>query len=58
VLIEETRDSKTGFLKGITSNYIPVLVDASDNHQNTIVPVRIEKLTKANQPLGTMRPQT
>lgn len=58
VLIEETRDHKTGFLKGITSNYIPVLVDASDDHQNTIVPVRIEKLTEVNQPLGTMRPQT
>jgi threonylcarbamoyladenosine tRNA methylthiotransferase MtaB len=58
VLIEETRDTKTGFLKGITSNYIPVLVDASDEHQNTIVPVRIEKLIEANQPFGTMRPQT
>ncbi|MGD8521517.1 MAG: tRNA (N(6)-L-threonylcarbamoyladenosine(37)-C(2))-methylthiotransferase MtaB [Desulfobacterales bacterium] len=58
VLIEETRDNETGFLKGITSNYIPVLVDAPDDHQNTIVPVKIEKFTEINRPLGTIRPQT
>jgi threonylcarbamoyladenosine tRNA methylthiotransferase MtaB len=57
-LIEETRDYKTGFLKGITSNYIPVLVDAPDGLQNTIVPVRIEKITEDSQPLGTIRLQT
>jgi threonylcarbamoyladenosine tRNA methylthiotransferase MtaB len=54
VLIEETRDKKTGLLKGISSNYIPVLVDAHDEHMNTIVHVRIEKLTNTNSLAGTI----
>jgi threonylcarbamoyladenosine tRNA methylthiotransferase MtaB len=44
VLIEETRHRKSGLLKGISSNYIPVLIDGPATHMNTIVKVRIEKI--------------
>jgi threonylcarbamoyladenosine tRNA methylthiotransferase MtaB len=54
VLIEETRDKKTGLLKGISSNYIPVLVDAPDEHMNTIVHVKIKKLSHKNSLVGTI----
>ena len=46
VLIEETRDSETGLLKGISSNYIPVFIDAPDTHMNSIKQVIIEKLAQ------------
>ena len=55
VLIEETRDKKSGLLKGFSSNYIPVLVDASDEHMNTIVQVKIQNLTRNNFLLGTIQ---
>ena len=54
VLIEETRDKKTALLRGISSNYIPVLIDAPDAHMNTIVQVRIEKLTNFGSLAGTI----
>lgn len=44
VLIEGKRDSRSGFLKGITSNYIPVLINGDDSIKNSIVKVKIEKL--------------
>ncbi len=44
VLIETRRDGTTGLLKGISSNYLPVLVDGDDDLQNKIVDVKIEKL--------------
>ena len=44
VLIETRRDGTTGLLKGISSNYLPVLVDGDDDLQNKIVEVKIEKL--------------
>ncbi len=42
VLIETTRHRPTGFLKGLSSNYIPVLIDANDDYQNKLVTVRIQ----------------
>ena len=36
ILIEGTRDKATGHLKGLTSNYIPVLVEGQDSLRNTI----------------------
>ena len=54
VLIEETRDKKSGLLKAISSNYIPVLIDASDDYMNHIVQVTVEKLDKNNRPYGTI----
>jgi threonylcarbamoyladenosine tRNA methylthiotransferase MtaB len=44
VLIETRRDGSTGLLKGISSNYLPVLVDGDDDLQNKIVDVKIKKL--------------
>jgi tRNA A37 methylthiotransferase MiaB len=44
VLIETQRDAATGFLKGISSNYIPVLINSADAKQNSIVNVKIEKM--------------
>jgi len=44
VLIETRRDGSTGLLKGISSNYLPVLVDGDDDLQNKIVEVQIEKM--------------
>jgi len=44
VLIETQRDSSTGLLKGISSNYLPVLAEGGDKLQNKIVDVKIEKL--------------
>jgi threonylcarbamoyladenosine tRNA methylthiotransferase MtaB len=43
-LIETRRYGSTGLLKGISSNYLPVLVDGADDLQNKIVEVKIEKL--------------
>ena len=43
VLVETTRHRPTGFLKGLTSNYIPILIDANDDYQNTLVTVRTQK---------------
>jgi threonylcarbamoyladenosine tRNA methylthiotransferase MtaB len=44
VLIETKRDGSTGLLKGISSNYLPVLINGNDELQNKIVEVKIEKL--------------
>ena len=46
VLVETKRDVATGLLKGISSNYLPVLIDAGDEVKNTIVDVNIENLEK------------
>ena len=44
ILIETDREASTNFLKGISSNYLPVLIDAGDNLKNKIVDVKIQKL--------------
>jgi len=44
VLVETTRHKPTGLLKGLTSNYIPILIDANDDYKNKLVPVRTQKL--------------
>lgn len=45
VLIELARDKKTGLLKGVTDNFIPVLIDGADDLKNKIVKVKITKAT-------------
>jgi threonylcarbamoyladenosine tRNA methylthiotransferase MtaB len=43
VLVEESRDSKTGRLKGFTGNYIPVILQGGSKEMiNRIIEVRIE----------------
>jgi threonylcarbamoyladenosine tRNA methylthiotransferase MtaB len=44
VLIETKRDRATGLLKGVSSNYLPVLIDGEDDQKNKIIDVRIEKI--------------
>ncbi len=46
VLVEGKRDLKTGYLKGLTSNYIPVLVQGEDKLMNTFINAKIEKLNR------------
>ncbi len=44
VLIENRRDRRTGWLKGITANYIPTLIEGSDRLMNRIVTVEPQKI--------------
>ena len=41
VLVESSRHAATGLLKGVSSNYIPVLIDADDDQINKLVTVRL-----------------
>ena len=41
ILVEGVRDNTTGHLKGMTSNYIPVMVEGKDHLRNTLIMVRI-----------------
>ena len=43
VLVEKTRDKKTGKLIGLSDNYIRVLLNGQDSLANNIIPVRIVK---------------
>jgi len=44
VLIEGKRDRATGYLKGFTKNYIPVLVKGTDERFHQVVEVRLERI--------------
>ena len=48
VLIETTRHGPTGLLKGLSSNYIPILIDANDDQKNKLVVVNAQKRIDAN----------
>jgi threonylcarbamoyladenosine tRNA methylthiotransferase MtaB len=41
ILIEGLRDKATGLLKGVTSNYIPVLVEGGNDLRNSIILVQL-----------------
>ena len=45
VLVEGTRDSETGKLKGFSSNYLPVLLDGNGSLKNILVQALITKVT-------------
>ena len=47
-MIESKRDRKSGLLKGISSNYLPVLIEGDDKMKNTIANVEIVKLERNN----------
>jgi len=51
LLIETQRDRKIGLLKGISPNYLPVLLEGGDDQKNRIVDVNIQKITD-NQLFG------
>jgi threonylcarbamoyladenosine tRNA methylthiotransferase MtaB len=44
VLVETKRDRKTGMLKGVSRNYIPVLFEGPDSLQTRLVQVEIHAL--------------
>ena len=41
ILVESTRHPATGLLKGVSSNYMPVLIDADDDQINKLVTVKV-----------------
>lgn len=45
VIIEKSRDKKTNLLKGVTKNYINVLIDNSDDKKDTLQKIKITKLS-------------
>jgi len=44
VLIESTRHPQTGLAKGVSSNYIPVLIDTNEDCTNKLLSVRLTDL--------------
>jgi hypothetical protein len=44
-------------MKGFSSNYLPVLIDAPKSHVNTVVPVKIEELDADNRLFGAIQQQ-
>jgi len=52
VLVETTPDAKTGRLKGVTSNYIKVLLDKHDGIKNRFQQVRIEAIRDTQSVVG------
>ena len=49
VIVEKTRDKKSGFLKGVTKNYINVLIDANDSYKDKLVKVKLTSLSEYNE---------
>jgi len=54
VLVEGKRDNPSGLLKGMTSNYLTVLMEGSDGLKNTLVPARINRLFNGHSLSGTI----
>ena len=48
VLVETTPDKSTGLQKGLTANYLPVLVDVDDSCQNTFIDVTITEISETH----------
>lgn len=44
VIIEKNRDKKTNLLKGVTKNYINVLINGDDNLKDTVQKIRIKSI--------------
>jgi len=55
ILIEGKRDDATGHLKGITSNYIPVMVEDQDHLRNTLAMARIIRLQDESAMFGVIQ---
>lgn len=49
VIIEKQRDKKSGLLKGVTKNYINVLIDADDNYKDKLVKIKLTNLSGYNE---------
>lgn len=46
VLLENQRDTKSGWLKGHTGNYIPVILEGNDSLKNNLVPVTLQRVSQ------------
>jgi threonylcarbamoyladenosine tRNA methylthiotransferase MtaB len=53
VLVESTRHKPTGLWKGLSSNYLPILFDADNDHLKGLISIRVERLTDSKL-LGTL----
>ena len=53
VLVESQRGGTDSLLKGISSNYLPVLLDGGDELKNKVVDVRVERL-EGNRLFGAL----
>lgn len=49
VIIEKQRDKKTNLLKGITKNYINVLIDNKDEYKDKLVKVKLTSLSDSKE---------
>ena len=56
VLIEGRRDRRTGWLKGLTANYIPTLIQGDDDLMNRIVTVEPQKILPEGLIQGRLSP--
>ncbi len=52
VLVETRRDPPTGRLKGLTTNYLTLLLEGDDRHMNTVVPAVVEGVHDAKSLFG------
>lgn len=51
IIIEKQRDRKTNLLKGVTKNYLNVLIDDSDMYKDKLVKIEITGLSNDNEKL-------
>lgn len=49
VIIEKKRDKKSGLLKGVTKNYINVLINADDSFKDKLVNVKLTNLSEYSE---------
>jgi threonylcarbamoyladenosine tRNA methylthiotransferase MtaB len=56
ILIEGIRDESSGLLKGLTSNYIPVMVEGKDHLRNTLAKARIIRFQGEAAMFGIISP--
>lgn len=56
ILVEQERDARTGFLKGFTSSYIPVLLEGPDQLKNRCICVAARSLIEQRAVLGHYDP--
>ncbi len=52
IVIEYKRDSSTGMLKGVSENYIPVLIDGGDELMGQLVKVRVTEVNNKTEVKG------
>ena len=54
ILIENQRDTKSGWLKGHTGNFIPVIIEGADSLKNSLIPVTLKEVSE-HQVIGCVQ---